>query len=114
MSEPRVLVDRLIDHGLHLSPATDWSLTLPTGWLDLLPLDGDRLERPVDTQRAGYYRTPVYRNVELVPQPLARPVIILADASGLQPTVFLHTGTGQIGTSLTAIGLGDGQNREPS
>ena len=105
MSPHRALVDRLIDEGLRRSPATDWSLTLPEPWLADLPLDGDTLVRPVDTRRAGYFRTPVYRGLELVPQPLTQPVLILSDATGLLPTLFMNTDSGQIGTSLVDVGL---------
>jgi len=105
MREHRLLVDRLIDEGLALSPATDWSLTLPQEWVSELPLDGEKLHRPVDTRRAGYFRAPVYRNLELVPQPLAVPVLILSDQSGLQPTLYLNVGTGIIGRTPAEVGL---------
>jgi hypothetical protein len=72
MSDRQALVDQLIDHGLQLSSATDWSLTLPADWVADLPLDGDTLTRPVDNQRAGYFRSPVYRGRELVAQPLMK------------------------------------------
>ena len=75
-------------------------MTLPEPWLADLPLDGDTLVRPVDTRRAGYFRTPVYRGLELVPQPLTKPVLILSDSTGLLPTLFMNTDSGQIGTSL--------------
>ena len=75
-------MDRLIDHGLQLSPATDWSLIIPEDWLARLPLDGDRLTRPIDSSRAGHYTSPVYRGFEVVPQPITKPVLILADATG--------------------------------
>ena len=98
-------VDQLIDEGLRRSPATDWSLILHERWLADLPLDGDTLVRPVDTRRAGYFRTPVYRGLELVPQPLTQPVLILTDAAGLLSPLYLNTDTGQIGASLADIGL---------
>lgn len=101
----RRLVDTLIDHGLELSIATDWSLTLPQDWLPDLPLDADRLDRPRDVHRSGYFRAPVYRGLELVAQPLALPVLILTDASGLLQPVYLNTETGAIARDLAAIGL---------
>ena len=104
MSPHRALVDRLIDEGLRRSPATDWSLTLPEPWVADLPLDGDTLVRPVDTRRAGYFRTP-NRGLELVLQPLTKLVLILSDATGLLPTLFMNTDRGQIGTSLVDVGL---------
>jgi hypothetical protein len=67
--EPKDLIDGLVDFGLDLSPATDWSLTIPEEWLPLLPLDGDRLTRQDDRGRAGYFRSPVCRGIEVVPQP---------------------------------------------
>lgn len=96
---------RLVDRGLADSPATDWSVILPGEWLERLPLGSDKLWRPDDAGRPGYYRAPVYRDCELVPMPLTKPILILTDAAGDRPSLYMNTGTGQIGHSMIEVGL---------
>lgn len=105
MTPEQRLVDELIDHGLALSPATDWSVTMPEGWLALLPVEGDALQRPDNSGRPGYFRCPVYRDRELVGMPLTKPLLILSDASGYQPSLYMNTNSGKIGHDMIEIGL---------
>src|SRR4051794_19066955 len=107
VSSPRQLVDELIDRGLAESPATDWSVILPREWLDVLPVEADRLQRPVEDGRSGAVSCPVYRGFELVAMPLTRPVMILNDAGGYMSSLYMNTVTGQIGHDLTEIGLAE-------
>lgn len=111
MTRQQELVDQLIDHGLAASPATDWSLTLPEEWLPFLPLEGNQLQRPDNAGRAGYFRCPVYRDRELVPMPITKPVLILSDASGYLDSLYMNTETRQIGRDMVEIGLVEPQER---
>jgi hypothetical protein len=106
-SLPRQLVDMLIDRGLAESPATDWSVIVPQEWLDVLPVEADRLHRPFEDGRPGSVSCPVYRGFELVGMPLTRSVMILSDAGGYTSSLYMNTETGQIGHDMTEIGLAD-------
>ena len=107
MSSPRQLVDELIDRGLADSPATDWSVILPREWLDVLPVEANRLDRPFEDGRSGAVNCPVYRGFELVAMPLTMPVMILSDAGGYMASLYMNTATGQIGHDMTEIGLAE-------
>jgi len=57
--------------------------------------------------RSGAVSCPVYRGFELVGMPLTRPVMILSDAGGYVPSLYMDTVTGQIGHDMAEIGLAD-------
>src|SRR4051812_50085433 len=111
MSSPMQLVDELIDRGLAESPATDWSVILPREWLDVLPVEADRLQRPFEDGRAGAVSCPVYRGFELVGMPLTRPVMILNDAGGDNSAGCMNKGTGPGGPAMGGSGGGGGPAR---
>ena len=100
------MVDELIDHGLQLSPATDWSLMVSAEVALLLPMDADVLKRPLG-QQPGLFRTHVYRDREVVTFPMTKPFAVLSDSAGLMPSLYLNLSTGRIGFEVARCGLSE-------